>query len=176
MEHVEGKVEKFQEQSTCEVCESNDCWVDMRELGFDYRVSKTKSVSLVAMVRVHACANCGEELLDETAEDAKLEAVSDYLGVLSPASIKKVRTSLGMSRQKFAEVSGIGSASLARWELGNGYPNSAMSRYIELLRSPQIMGMVANRLVITEGNFPKLRCLEPTPGLIELERQFEIAS
>src|SRR5437660_10670794 len=61
-----------------------------------------ETVELNVRLPVRKCANCGFEFLDEEAEDLRHEAVCRHLGVLTPAEIRALRESLGLSRADFA--------------------------------------------------------------------------
>lgn len=52
---------------------------------------------------------------------------------LTEAEIVQIRKRWGLSREKFAKLTGIGEASLARWEGGYLVQNAAMDNYLRLL-------------------------------------------
>jgi DNA-binding transcriptional regulator YiaG len=82
---------------------------------------------------------CGFEFLDQESERIKLEAICKHLGVLSPSGIQRIRERYGMTQAKFAEVTGLGTATLVRWENGAMNHTRAYDRYIRLLENPEIM-------------------------------------
>ena len=82
------------------------------------------------------CAACDFEFLDFDGERCKHEAVCKHLGVLSPWEIKAIRLRYRMSRAEFARLSGLGEATLARWEKGLVTQNRANDRYLRLLAQP----------------------------------------
>ncbi len=85
------------------------------------------------------CGACDLEYLDHEGERLKHEAVCRHLRVLSPAEIRGIRKSLGMTRAVFAEITGLGEATLNRWENGAVVQNLANDRYLRLLALPEIM-------------------------------------
>ena len=85
------------------------------------------------------CAPCGYDYLDEVAEDLQQEAVCKHFGVLAPQEIRHIREDHGMTRTKFAEVTGIGEASLNRWENGLNIQTHAYDRYLRLLALPGML-------------------------------------
>ena len=82
---------------------------------------------------VRHCGACGFEFLDEEGERLKHEAVCRHLGVLAPQEIRDIRSRQGMTRAAFAAVTGLGEASLGRWETGAGIQSHANDRYLRLL-------------------------------------------
>ena len=84
-------------------------------------------------VPVRRCEDCDFEYLDDEAEQLKHEAVCRHLGVLSPDEIRHIRKGFGMTQAVFAQVTGIGVASLIRWENGLTIQTHAYDRYLRLL-------------------------------------------
>ena len=66
-------------------------------------------------------------------------AVCQHLGVLSPNEIRSIRQSCRMSRSRFAQLTGLGEASLNRWENGLNIQSLAYDRYLRLLADPDTM-------------------------------------
>lgn len=90
-------------------------------------------VELSASLPVRICPNCGFKYLDYVGEDLKHEAVCRHLNVLTPRAIKQIRTSKGMTRSEFAKLTGLGEASIGRWERGELIQSVANDRYLRLL-------------------------------------------
>ena len=82
---------------------------------------------------VHACSHCGFGTLSEYAIKLRHEKLCEHLGVLSPRQIKNIRELHGLSRTEFSELTGIGEASLGRWERSEGVQSLAYDRYLRLL-------------------------------------------
>ena len=64
------------------------------------------------------------------------EAVCEELGLLTPKEITFIRKNLYhmSSMKEFAKLTGLGSASLQRWESGSSMQNPANDKYLRLLR------------------------------------------
>ena len=90
-------------------------------------------IELSANLPVRICPNCGFKYLDYVGEDLKHEAVCRHLGVLTPRAIKQIRTRKGMTRSEFAKLTGLGEASIGRWERGELIQSIANDRYLRLL-------------------------------------------
>ena len=105
---------------------------------FDYGTGES-AAELSVEVPVHRCDDCDFEFTDEIAERLRHEAVCDHLGVLAPAQIRRIRERHGMTRAQFARVTGLGEASLNRWENGLNIQTHANDRYLRLLETPEIM-------------------------------------
>jgi len=89
------------------------------------------------MIPVFSCSNCDFAFTDSRAEDAKHSAVCSYLGRLNPQQIRDIRKISTLSRTELSELTGIGKASLQRWEKGLLIQNKSCDRLIRLLAFPQ---------------------------------------
>lgn len=101
--------------------------------------SGDSAVALHVDLPVRRCVMCHLEFLDHEGEQLRHEAVCRHLGVLSPADISGIRKRFGMTRAAFADVSGLGEATLNRWENGAIVQNLANDRYLRLLAIPEVM-------------------------------------
>ena len=114
--------------------------VDTIEQRHTFRYGAGESAAdLTVNLPVRRCRACEFEFLDQESERIKLEAICEHLGVLSPSGIRRVREHYGMTRAEFAEVTGLGTATLVRWENGSMNHTRAYDRYIRLLRDPKVM-------------------------------------
>jgi DNA-binding transcriptional regulator YiaG len=107
----------------------------MRPEFFNYQVDDGHVVTLSATVPVISCSSCGEHYSDDRAEDLRHEAVCRFLGRLTPSDLKSIRGSYGYSQAQWSELTGIGIASIKRWENGNQIQGLAFDRYFRILRS-----------------------------------------
>ena len=129
----------------CPQCDSTD--VNQRQEHETFRYgSADEAVELEATVTVLRCQNCGLEYTDDTAEDARHEAVCRHLGILTPREMKSLRSKLGLSRMDFSQLTGIGTASLARWESGNLIQNAAADNLLFLLQRDDNVARLRSRL------------------------------
>ena len=123
---------------SCPLCGTDEVTTSWKRHVFDYGSGESVA-ELSVNVPVRSCASCQLEFLDEPAEGLKHEAVCKHLGVLTPAEIRRIREGHGMSRVSFARVTGLGEASLNRWENGLNIQTHANDRYLRLLNHPGIM-------------------------------------
>jgi len=65
--------------------------------------------------------------------------VCKHFGVLSSDEIKRIRVLHGMTRARFSQITGIGEASLNRWENGLNIQSLAHDRYLRLLSRKDVM-------------------------------------
>ena len=127
-----------QQEPPCAQCGA--AAVDTIVHGQTFRYGKGESAAdLTVELPVRRCSACGFEFLDRESERIKLEAICEHLGVLSPSGIRRIRERYGMTQAKFAEVTGLGTATLARWENGSMNHTRAYDRYVRLLGSPEVM-------------------------------------
>ncbi|MDE0307373.1 MAG: helix-turn-helix domain-containing protein [Albidovulum sp.] len=127
-----------QSAPSCPVCGGEGIKTTWSIHEFDYGNGEP-SVELQARVPVRQCGACEFEYLDEEAERLKHIAVCDHFGVLPPDEIRRIREDHGMTRAAFAHASGLGEASLNRWENGLSIQTHANDRYLRLLAHPEIM-------------------------------------
>jgi putative zinc finger/helix-turn-helix YgiT family protein len=97
-------------------------------------------------IPVVRCATCGAEYGGSEAEDIRHEAICRHLGVLSPKEILAIRSQRGLSRQKFAELTRLGVATLARWESGEVIQNPAMDAYLRLIARQEIFQLLESNV------------------------------
>jgi len=117
---------------TCPVCGSQSIVTKDEAEDFNYQ-SGGREYSVRAMIPVHACAACGESFLSDAGENARHRAICGAMNRLTPEDILALRQRLAMSRRAFADLSGIGEASLARWETGELIQNESNDNLLRLL-------------------------------------------
>lgn len=76
----------------------------------------------IAGIEHEHCPGCGEDMIPAYELDRLEEAVrSEYrriVGLLSPAEIRALRRSLGLTQEQFQVVLGVGKTTVSRWETG----------------------------------------------------------
>ena len=102
---------------TCPACGSDSVVTHSETEDFVFR-SGGVEYPVHATYPVHVCERCRESFVSEAAEVARHAATCAAMNRLTPADILSLREGLGLSRKAFAQLSGIGEASLARWETG----------------------------------------------------------
>ncbi len=125
------------------------------------------AVELRAELPFGRCDACDFEFLDHDGERRKHEAVCKHLDILSPWEIKDIRLRHKMSRAEFARISGLGEATLARWERGHVTQNRANDHYLRLIAQPggidrllaatQTANSSVTRANSPEDRFPAIR-------------------
>ena len=128
---------------------------------------------------VRRCDDCDFDYLDYEGERIKHEAVCHHLGVLTPSEILGIRKSHGLSRAAFAKITGIGEASLSRWESGIKVQNPANDRYLRLLAHPGILGLLQGVEGVASApaqvaRRPTFRQIEMTATLRQRQQSFSL--
>ena len=123
---------------TCPQCGGNTVTTFRHRHTFVYG-SGESAVDLTVDLPVRHCGSCEVTFLDDEAERLEHDAVCQHFGVLTPAEIRRIRESYGMTRATFAQVTGLGEATLNRWENGIMIQTLANDRYLRLLASPATM-------------------------------------
>ena len=163
--------QEVEKDTTCPICGLRGVTTSWKDHTFDYG-SERSGIELTVNVPVRRCDACDFEYLDESAERLKHEAICRHLGVLSPAEIRLIREGYEMTRARFAQLTGLGEASLNRWENGLTIQTHANDRYLRLLARPEIMrqleelmapGLPVEQIVVIAGN--RFRALEVTDAL-----------
>lgn len=116
---------------TCFECDA-PVGTEWREHAFTCGVGDS-AVELKVTLPVRVCTECGFEFLDHEAETLQHEAICAHLDVLTPKEIRGIRKMHGMSRARFAKLTGFGEATLNRWENAILIQNTANDRYLRLL-------------------------------------------
>ncbi len=96
-----------------------------------------KPVELRAEVPVYRCTDCEFMYTDREASELCHDAVCRYRDVMTPKEVREVRNSYNQSVEEFSKQTGIGAASINRWEKGSLIQNKAMDNYLYLLSSPR---------------------------------------
>ena len=150
--HVRPPMHVMEPAPSCPICGEEDVTTTWAPHSFEYGSAET-AVTLQVRVPVHRCGTCEFEYLDDAAERLRHGAVCDHLGVLAPDEIRRIREDHDMSRAAFARVTGLGEASLNRWENGLSIQSHANDRYLRLLARSQNMralqDLLAGRLTET---------------------------
>ncbi len=100
---------------------------------FEYGPDGERITVIAEAVPVLVCPACGETLYGPEAAVVRHQAICRALGLLSPAEIKALRERLGPDQEDFARLTGIGVATLSRWERGRLLQTRALDRYLRLL-------------------------------------------
>ena len=123
------------EDPACPQCGATGIRTVAHRHTFTYGSDKS-GVELTVDVPLRRCTCCDFQYLDQEAERLKHEAVCQHFGVLSPGEIRGIRESYRMTPAKFAEVTGLGEASLKDWENGLTIQTQGDDRHIRLVARP----------------------------------------
>ena len=174
------RLRTVQPEPACPMCGDSGVTTSWNRHTFDYGTGDS-AVELTVSVPVRRCDTCEFEYLDETAEHLKHEAVCQHLGVLPPTEIRRIREDFRMTRARFAQVTGLGEASLNRWENGLTVQTHANDRYLRLLARPGIMRQLQELVAIETPSQPvaapignRFRMLEVTDALLKEQESFRL--
>jgi putative zinc finger/helix-turn-helix YgiT family protein len=92
-----------------------------------------QAVELSVRVPVWTCEVCGDQYTDSVAEEIRHAAVCRHLGRLTPDKIIRLRKTYELSQSEFADLTGIGIASIKRWEAGNQIQSESFDKFMRLL-------------------------------------------
>jgi len=107
------------------------------------------AVDLHVQLPVRRCDSCDFDFVDHVGERIRTEAVYRHHGLLTPWEIRAIREQREMSRTAFARVTGVGEATIKRWEAGAISQNRGYDRYLRLL-DEDVCWSVLKRIVCTE--------------------------
>lgn len=133
-------VEKFIDKSPektgllCPDCDRE--MVDKRDIhSFRYGTGDT-AMDISVEVPMKYCAECDLRCLEAEGQELAHEELCHRLGVLSPRQIRDIREQFSMNREEFANTTGLGEATIGRWERGEGIQSNANDLYLRILRQP----------------------------------------
>ncbi len=131
-----GRAEQLTEQDArCPTCNAGWLRPKVVEERFDYEDDGETKVVVAENVPVRECDNpaCRERLSGPDAARIRHEAICRALGLLTPAEIRHIRERVARSPEEFWRLTGIGVATISRWERGRLLQNRSMDRYLRLL-------------------------------------------
>lgn len=86
---------------------------------------------------VWECQSCNGRYHHEDAEDVHHDAICDHLGRLRPAAIRALRMRMHMNSHEFHEYTGIGIASIKRWESGSQIQTRAFDNLLRFYKEKE---------------------------------------
>lgn len=117
MDKLNFHKEPFKTRS-CVFCEQGLATLSIECQEFEYGHGENPTI-LFANVPVWTCPECDLQFADENAELIQHNAVCDHLDRLRPEDIRAIRDRHHLTQEQFADLTGIGVASIRRWECGN---------------------------------------------------------
>ncbi len=176
------RIQAAQKKHECPLCGGHRVTTSMHRHTFSYG-SGESAVELTVDVPVRRCEPCNFDYLDEVAEDAEHEAICQHFGVLPPGEIRRIREGHRMTRARFAEVTGLGEASLNRWENGLTIQTQAYDKYLRLLALPGIMQLIeksgtggASLRPLSNVGEKRFQTLEVTEDVRRAQQNFQLRS
>ena len=163
----------------CAMCGSENISTKEEDYDFPYGTEE-KSAQITAHVTVNYCEECGFSWLDNMAQELCHEAVCRHEGVMSPAEIRKLRDSYGLSQSEFADATGLGVATVSRWERGIVIQNEAYDKYLSLLKLPLNFERFhrtiekVDEIIGERRGIAKLRVLERDKEVLERQQNFKL--
>ena len=178
--HSRPRSQIAQPELECPLCSKKNIATTWINHCFTYGPGES-SVELEVRLPVRRCDICEFEFLDDAAEKLKQIAVCNHLGVLPPDKIREIRERHDLTRAVFSEVTGIGEASLNRWENGISVQTHANDRYLRLLafndNMLRLKELAASRqsenteIAVTENRF---RAVKVTNEMLEQQKAFSL--
>jgi putative zinc finger/helix-turn-helix YgiT family protein len=150
---IQNTSDTLESQERCIECGSARLIEQICEQNFAYGPPGDQ-VILTASMPVMVCEDCGYESFDERGETARHDAVCRHLGVQTPDEVRRTRELTGLSRAEFCQLTGFGQASLQRWESGMVVPNTSSDRLIFLLRCPDNVERLRERVAALDPGAP----------------------
>ena len=139
----------------CPLCESTSIDTFLHSDVFKYGSGDSAVTLRVENLPVRRCTSCDLEFIDHEGAQLRHEAVCRHLGVLTPAQVREIREGHGMTRAAFAEATGLGAATLGRWETGAVVQNRANDLYLRLTRFPLVMTLLQRMSVHEPESVPE---------------------
>jgi len=81
---------------------------------------------------VPQCGNCQAISIDEEADRQISAAFRREARLLTPEEIRQGRDKLGLTQKQFANLLGVGEATISRWETGAQIQQRAMDRFLRV--------------------------------------------
>ena len=100
---------------------------------FEYGPENDRIHLVIDAVPVLVCPQCGEIFYGPEAEQAHNLAICRAYHLLSPAEVQAIRERLGKTQEDFAALTGIGVATLSRWEQGRLIQTRAHDNFLRIL-------------------------------------------
>ena len=125
----------------CPECGESAVTTKMTPHTFDYGHGEN-AVPIAADLPLRVCGHCAFEYYDKAGQEARHAAVCRHFGVLTPAEIRQLRERHELSRAEFADLTGLGEATIARWERGALIQNVGNDRFLRLLGREENVGLL----------------------------------
>lgn len=99
----------------------------------------------IPALTVPRCSNCEALSIDDEADQQISAAFRSAARLLAPEEIRQGREALGLTQKQFANLLGVGEATISRWETGAQIQQRAMDRFLRVcLASPAVVDLLAS--------------------------------
>jgi putative zinc finger/helix-turn-helix YgiT family protein len=131
-----------------------------------------QTTELSCTVPLRICGNCESHYLDDVAETIQDDTARRHLGLLTTGELREIRERYG-TQTEFGALSGIGVASLSRWESGASFQTKAFDNLMFLLRFPENGERLRDRVWVAAqpGRF---RCIDITDHKRAQAQRFQL--
>ena len=150
----------------CALCGSDKVQTRHKTKFFTYGTLENQT-KLQAEVPVYRCTECNFTYTDQEGDQLCHDAVCKFLQVLTPTEIRTLRKKTGLTIKEFSKFTGIGQASISRWENSRLIQDKAMDFYLRLLgvfeNLQAIRGRIDNAIKSGINTTDKNPHIEPVP-------------
>jgi putative zinc finger/helix-turn-helix YgiT family protein len=99
----------------------------------------------IPALTVPRCSNCQALSIDDEADRQISAAFRREARLLAPEEIRQGREQLGLTQKQFANLLGVGEATVSRWETGAQIQQRALDRFLRVcLASPAVVELLRN--------------------------------
>jgi putative zinc finger/helix-turn-helix YgiT family protein len=174
-------IQSREENAACAECGSSNLTWSQEEYRFQYGKG-AEAIELSAKVEVQKCGECGFSSMGPTAERACHDAICEHLGLMKPDQIKGLRDYCKLTQAEFSKITGLGEATLSRWERGIVIQNEAYDNYMYLLGLRENLQSVRERResgklvppTREKSDKPKFRELEVSEEVLRRQGSFKL--
>lgn len=168
------------QSADCGLCGSADTDTKWQERSVEILPSASGKISVSFKIPVRYCRECGFEFTDDEAEVIEDNAVRSGYGLLIPDEIVEIRKCRGLNQQELADLTGIGVASIGRWETRAKMQSMAYDNLLRLVKDDVGFSMLvkiskerkqSEQAESGRRERPKFKCIDGGKSIPSLERR-----